>query len=170
MVGLPLLNIADDDPVIALATNSPELTPPVVIGATAASTAWPHEVVNHVEESMEGADGDTLGWTNLNQIKLTFNEDVAVGQQDLQVSGVNVSQYGVNGFMYDADSRTAIWTLATPLAADRVSITLADTVTDRSGQRLDGNIDGTAGGAFKFTLKLAAGRRQPRRRGGSLPT
>jgi hypothetical protein len=157
MVGLPLLEVPDDDPVVALATDSPEITPPVVIGATVASTQWPHAVVNHVEGSSAGAAGDTLGWTNLDQIKLTFNEDVAVISQDLQVSGVNVAQYGVNGFMYDASSRTAIWTLASPLPADRVSITLADSVTDRAGQRLDGNIDGTAGGSFKFTLNALPG-------------
>jgi uncharacterized secreted protein with C-terminal beta-propeller domain len=157
MVGLPIVDIALDDPVVALATTSPQLTPPVVIGATAASTSWPHEVVNHIEQSTGGASGDALVWTNLNQIKLTFSEDVAVGQQDLQVSGVAVSQYGINGFAYDADSRTAIWTLSTALPADRVSITLADSVTDRSGQRLDGNIDGTAGGAFKFTLSALPG-------------
>jgi hypothetical protein len=157
MVGLPVVEISDDDPVVALATTSPESTPPVVIGANAASTAWPHAVVNHVESSSDGAAGDTLGWTNLNQIKLTFNEDVAVGQQDLQVAGLNVAQYGVSSFVYDADSRTAIWTLSSPLPADRVSITLTDTVTDRAGQRLDGNIDGSAGGSFKFTLNALPG-------------
>lgn len=159
-VGVPLVATPEDDPVVTLATESPHLAAPIVLSASAGGSTWSPGVIGYLEtnglpNSTSGdASGTTplLGWSNVNQIKLTFSEDVAVGQQDLSVTGVNVAQYNVVGFAYDADSRTAVWTLDQALPADHVTVTLADSVIDMSGNRLDGNRDGVAGGQFKFTF------------------
>ncbi|MEX2188371.1 MAG: beta-propeller domain-containing protein [Pirellulales bacterium] len=171
-VGVPLMRAPDDDPVISLAMQSPEIAAPVVATAVAGGSTWSPGVINYLESNgpngagsttTDGGSGgslttpSTLGWSNVNQIKLTFNEDVAVGQSDLTVTGVNVEQYGVSGFAYDADSRTAVWTLDRSLPADHVTVTLSDGVTDMSGNRLDGNHDGVAGGQFKFTFSSLPG-------------
>lgn len=164
-VGVPLLNTPEDDPVVTLATESPQLAAPLVLSANAGGSTWSPGVISYLETG--GLPGSTsgdastaapmLGWSNVNQIKLTFSEDVAVGQADLSVTGVNVAQYNVVGFAYDADSRTAVWTLDQALPVDHVTIALADSVIDMSGNRLDGNRDGVAGGQFKFTFSVLPG-------------
>ncbi len=171
-VGVSLMQTPDDDPVISLAMQSPEIAAPVVATAVAGGSTWSPGVINYLETNGASTGGSTstaggsagslatpatLGWNNVNQIKLTFNEDVAVGQSDLTVTGVNVAQYGVVGFVYDADSQTAVWTLDRSLPADHVTVALSDSVTDMAGNRLDGNHDGVPGGQFKFTFSSLPG-------------
>lgn len=165
-VGVSLLNAEEDDPVVSMATDSPHLAAPLVLSANAGGSTWSPGVISYLESNPLGGtasnSGDatttpSLGWHNVNQIKLTFNEDVAVGSSDLTVTGVNVPSYTVTGFVYDADSRTAVWTLDRALPADHVTVALSDSVTDMAGNRLDGNRDGVAGGQFKFTFNSLPG-------------
>jgi hypothetical protein len=165
-VGVSLLNAEEDDPVVSMATDSPHLAAPLVLSANAGGSTWSPGVISYLETNQLGSttsnSGDatttpSLGWHNVNQIKLTFNEDVAVGSSDLIVTGVNVPSYAVTGFVYDADSRTAVWTLDQALPADHVTVALSDSVTDMAGNRLDGNRDGVAGGQFKFTFNSLPG-------------
>jgi len=110
---------------------------------------------------------DTLGWGNIDTITIVFNEDVVVAQGDLAIAGVNVASYTIAGFSYDAANYAATWTLAEPLNADRLWITLADTVQDIAGHALDGEWqnaagqfpsgDGAAGGDFGFALSVLPG-------------
>ena len=56
----------------------------------------------------------TLPWANIDQIRITFSENVAVREEDLSVSGVNTTAYAFSGFSYDPASYTATWTMAAP--------------------------------------------------------
>jgi hypothetical protein len=166
-VGVPIMTTPADDPVITMATQSPQVAAPLVLSANAGGSTWSPAVISYLEtnglggDSGSGGEGTTdspaLGWSNVYEIKLTFSEDVNVGVNDLTVTGNTVEQYPINGFAYDADSRTAVWQLGQSLQADHVTVTLLDSVTDMSGSRLDGDRNGTPGGHFKFSFSSLPG-------------
>ena len=79
-----------------------------------------------------------LPWSNLNQVSMTFDEDVNVAQDSLLVNGVNAASYGIAGFDYDYVTYTATWTLANPLPNDRVTLSLAGSVLDLVGNSIEG--------------------------------
>jgi hypothetical protein len=146
------------------------------------STEWNSAFVSYIESQGLGAGGyaipagssnqlKTLPWTGLNQIRITFNQDVHVVAEDLSVSGVNVTAYAFNDFNYDPNTYTATWTLATPLAKDKIMLDLdsdgKDPVHNSAGQALDGEWtdgtstfpsgDGNPGGDFKFSINVLPG-------------
>lgn len=89
----------------------------------------------------------SLPWKSLDEIQLTFSEDVEVAQDDLSVTGTEVANYAVSGFNYDGFTYTATWTLEDPInSADQVTITLddADVLSKTTGARLDGEWDNPA--------------------------
>ncbi|HVU86190.1 MAG TPA: peptidylprolyl isomerase [Pirellulales bacterium] len=112
-----------------------------------------------------------LPWSGLNEIRVQFNEPVNVQQGSLTLTGLNVAQYTITGFSYDAANYSAVWTLSKPIGADRVQIHLASTglnaVTDLSGNPLDGDWtdgaraypsgNGQAGGDFNFSFNVLPG-------------
>jgi hypothetical protein len=109
-----------------------------------------------------------LAYANLDQIKITFDQDVVVHTGDLSLAGVNVPGYSITGFRYDPASFTATWTLAAPIGDDRLRLDLSDAVTASSGgAALDGEwADGTsmfpsgdslAGGDFVFRFNVLPG-------------
>jgi hypothetical protein len=113
----------------------------------------------------------TLPWGNLNQIQIQFSENVNVQENSLALTGINVANYPFAGFSYANLTHTAVWTLASPIGADRLSLDLKSTglagVTDTSGYPLDGEwtngasafpSGGSAGvGDFKFALNVLPG-------------
>jgi hypothetical protein len=112
----------------------------------------------------------TLPWSNLDQIKIEFSEDVNVQAADLSLTGKNTTSYAFSGFFYDPQTRIATWTLAAPLAKDRLLIDLdangIDPIADLQSNVLDGewannvstytsgNGNGSAGGDFEFLLNV----------------
>jgi hypothetical protein len=64
-----------------------------------------------------------LPWSNLNLVSVTFDRDVTVGAGDLIVTGTG-GAIATSGFAYNPTTHTATWTLAAPLAADRVLLDL----------------------------------------------
>jgi hypothetical protein len=111
-----------------------------------------------------GANADTLPWSGVNQISITFSDGVVVSQNDLVVTGVNVANYATTAFAYDNLTRTATWTLATPIGNDKVLIVLNDSVLDLAGDPLDGDPagsypsgDGLPGGDFRLRFNALAG-------------
>ncbi|MEM8945040.1 MAG: hypothetical protein AAGD11_07645 [Planctomycetota bacterium] len=158
------------------------VTPPTVVDVAVASTAWSSSFLDYLDNSNLGSKaysipiGSTaqslnLPWENIDQIKITFSEDVHVDSADLAMSGVNTSYYEFDGFVYDAITHVATWTLADVIAADRLMLDLdadgLDPVTDLAGNLLDGewvdNVtsgpsgNGTAGGDFEFTFNVVPG-------------
>lgn len=153
-------------------------TPPTVTKVEVGSTAWSSAFVQFLNPSNPNAVGytipvgssaqsATLTWDNINQIALTFSEDVNVDAADLSLSGVNTADYHFSGFHYDPITHIAVWKLATPLDRDRFRIDLdgngASPVRDLEGNILDGewtnNVssvsgNGTAGGDFEFNFNV----------------
>jgi RHS repeat-associated protein len=113
----------------------------------------------------------TVPWANVDQIVIEFDENVAVEVGDLTLNGLNLPSYALrpDGFSYDAATRRATWTLAQPIAADKLLITLSDDVTDASPNAnvLDGdwtNVldsfpsgNGSAGSPFRFSFNVLPG-------------
>ena len=81
-----------------------------------------------------GGTTPRLPWSNLNQVSMTFDEDVNVTANSLLVNGVNAASYGVTSVDYDYVTYTATWTLANPLPNDRVTLSLAG-FGDRPGRQ-----------------------------------
>ena len=117
------------------------------------------------------AQAADVPWTNLNQIRITFNQAVNVQEGSLTLTGVAVPQYAFAGFTYDPATYTAVWTLSQPIAADRLQIHLASSgaaaVTNVLGDPLDGEWtdqtsaypsgNGLAGGDFNFSFNVLPG-------------
>jgi hypothetical protein len=106
--------------------------------------------------------GRTLPWTNIAAIEVVFSEDVDVDMSDLALTGVRVANYAFSGFSYDASTRTASWTLLSPLAVDRVLMTLdGDGDADDNAGVTDKPAIGTpsflAGGDFVLSLGVLPG-------------
>jgi len=155
---------------------------PTVIDVAVASTDWSSGFYDYLATSSLGDQGysipvgssaqtQALPWENLDQIKITFSEDVNVDAADLSLSGVNNIAYDIESFFYDAIPRVATWTFASPLVADRLMLDLdadgLDPVDDLVGNILDGewvdNVtsgpsgNGSAGGDFEFSLNVLPG-------------
>jgi hypothetical protein len=90
-----------------------------------------------------------LPWVNISAIEIVFTANVVVTQSDLTLAGVNVPSYAIAGFSYNALTKTATWTLAPPLGADRLTLTLAG-VHDANGNAL-------AGGTFVQRFSVLPG-------------
>lgn len=125
------------------------------------------------------AASNTLPWSNIDTVRIRFDAPVVVDAMDLLVRGTTVRNYGIKSFAYDADTRTATWTLARALRNDRIQIDLngnpyggvhlagtklpqhpgdPNPNTSTAGL-LDGEYAGTfptgngvAGGSFRFSL------------------
>ena len=88
---------------------------------------------------IDAAGGDLpLPWSNINRVTLVFDRDVTVEQGDLTITGRTIPSYAITGFTYEPATRTATWTLGSPIAdyparrqtADRVVVRLATDVAD----------------------------------------
>lgn len=157
------------------------LSLPNVVDLNVSSTQWSSSFVDYLESNNLGTDGyripvgtsdqtKTLTWLHIDQIRITFGEDVDVQQADLAVSGVAQTWYRFKGFQYDAATHTAIWTMQDPFAADKLLLDLdADGIdpirNTAESNLLDGEwINGTstyasgngaAGGDFAFRINVA---------------
>jgi hypothetical protein len=153
-------------------------TPPTVVSVEVAGTSWSAPFVEFLQDSGLGTNGyrvpvgsaaqaATLTWTNLDQIIISFSEDVHVDAADLSLSGVNTTAYEFIDFHYEPMGHVATWTLGVPLDKDRLRLDLdadgVDPVRDLDGSILDGewtnNVssvsgEGTAGGDFEFNFNV----------------
>jgi hypothetical protein len=111
-----------------------------------------------------------LPWANVDQVSIRFDRDASVKAADLAVRGLRVPSYSVGGVSYDEASRTATWTLARPLASDKILLDLdgsAGGVRGIDTGWLDGDWagaadafpsgDGSRGGDFRFRLNVLPG-------------
>lgn len=111
------------------------LSHPTVAAVNMASTDWVSGFVAYLETSGVGSGGyaipsgsstqlQTLPWNNIDQIRITFSEDVTIAAADLSVSGVNKTAYVFSGFSYDPNTFVATWTLDAPIAKDKILLDL----------------------------------------------
>ncbi|MDZ4782500.1 MAG: NosD domain-containing protein [Planctomycetia bacterium] len=165
------LGVGSDE--VTIEVSAVPVDAPAVSQVLASSTAWQTGFFDLLTTPgyviPAGADQWTvLPWVNLDQIRVVFTEDVVVAEDDLSIAGVNVGQYLIDSFAYDALSFTATWTLTAPIAVDLVTLSLVDTIIDvDDGLALDGEWtnavsafpsgDATAGGGFEFSFRVLPG-------------
>ena len=171
----------------ATVINTPRVTN-VVVGSDAWSGSFltylaaqnPNNTGGYSLPVGSGAQLLPLPWTNLDEIKVTFNENVTVDQTDMMLVGVNTPSYNVAGgtFSYNAATYTATWTLPAAIADDKLLLELnadgGDPIHDALGNRLDGEWtnpvttndtgtsqypsgNGVAGGNFLFRFNVLPG-------------
>ena len=116
---------------------------------------------------------NTIPWFNVNQIRVTFSEDVAITASDFAITGVNTATY-VGAFTYGlvGGVYTATWTYATALPIDKLLVNVAGAVSSpTSGLQLAGSwteptptTPGSAmpsglpsGTPFRFRINMAPG-------------
>jgi hypothetical protein len=87
----------------------------------------------------------------------------------LRLYGVNTLDYSslVSSFTYQPSSHTAVWTFSQPIGTDKILVSLDDAVSDRTGNLLDGEWQGTTdampsgngveGGDFTYRMNVLPG-------------
>ena len=97
----------------------------------------------------------------LTTFSVTFDQDVSVDVSDLSIVNDTLLGAGVDlsaiGFNYSAATRTATWDFSSlTLDPSFYSFELSDNITSvASGQALDGDVDGTAGGDLVESVYVA---------------
>ena len=130
------------------------LSHPAVVAVDVAGSNWAPGFVSYLQSSGLGAGGyaipvgssaqlQTLPWTNIDTILITFSENVVITAADLSVGGVNQTAYAFSGFSYNPSTYTATWTLAAPMAKDKLMLDLdangmAPVCSAATGEVLDG--------------------------------
>jgi hypothetical protein len=109
---------------------------------------------------------DTLPWINVNEVHVTFSENVVISASDLSLHGVSVANYG-GSFSYDANTFTATLLLPAAIGPDKLILHVNDTVEDLTGNNLDGEWtngtsnypsgNGTEGADFNFRFNVLPG-------------
>ena len=107
---------------------------PQVTGLQVAGSSWSSTYLAALTAAGDGnglgyaipvgsaAQSASLPWSNLNQIQITFNEDVNVSPASLALTGVNVANYSITGFSYNSVTHTGTWTVAGSIGTDRLHI------------------------------------------------
>lgn len=168
---------ASDDPVDGVLTIGPAA--PMVTGVYVGREDWEAAFRDWMRgKALGDADGyyhipadadqlNTLPWSGLSAIRLTFSEDVDVTRDDLTVVGTNAGPVTATGFTYEAETFTGTWTFS-GLAVDKFLLGLSEEVrATRSGLLLDGEYrdgggqvasgDGVPGGDFAFRFNVLPG-------------
>ena len=110
--------------------------PPQVTAVFVGSTAWTPAFSDALQA--QGLGDATFGyeipsgpeqlavlpWNNLDTINVRFSQDLNPSHARPSVTGLTAGDYPVAGFAYDGETHTATWTLAQPIANDRVQIRL----------------------------------------------
>jgi hypothetical protein len=155
---------------------------PTIVDFHVSSTEWSSAFFDYLHTHNLGDHGyrvpsgsvaqlTSLPWFNVDQIVISFSEDVDIQAADLALSAVNTASVAVADFFYDAFTHVATWTLDNPLPNNRYNVELnadgVNPVVDLEGNRLDGewsnNSDvfpsgnGVAGGDFEFLFTVLPG-------------
>lgn len=149
---------------------------PRVSGVFFASSLWAGAYLsNLVSFGVATANGYAVGtgagqntslpWSNVDTIRIGFNDAVYVSAGNLLVTGINTASYGLTGYSYA--SQVATWKTTAALSNDRITLALSDTVSDAAGNLLDGEWtnassvfpsgNGAAGGPFNFAVNVLPG-------------
>ena len=169
-----------------------DTTAPTVTNVVVGSTAWTGNFLSYLAGAEQperrrlcdsrGQRGPIvpLPWGNIDQIKVTFSENVTVDQSDLLLPASIVPSYDVAAARSATipSTFTATWTLPQPIGADKLMLALnadgSGPIRDAAGNRLDGDWtnptsttdagtgvypsgDGMAGGDFDFRFNVLPG-------------
>lgn len=142
------------------------------VGATLFSLHQTDAIAPRVVNVLAGVSGEGstrieghghLPQVGLDELIFAFDEDVVVRAGDLTITdgarAVRIAQ-----FAYDPVLRTATWTFDGPLSPNSYQIALSDTITDRAGNRLDGDFqatgrsgDGLIGRDYRRVIQILPG-------------
>jgi hypothetical protein len=143
------------DPAFTGVVQQVVLGAPEVVSVRISSTAWAPSFTGFVDPAGPGdpqlgfpVSGTTapLPWQNLNQIHITFSEDVRVADglgerslaaSDISIIGVSNAVYSASGFVYDNVSHTATITLSSSIAVDKLLVHIAGGVLQDAGASVD---------------------------------
>lgn len=158
-LGIPVYHAEREDPATT-PPPSPKPGEPLVVAVRVGSTAWDPDFVNRLDPDLSGAtpieSQQVVPHAGIDQIKVTFSEDVLVGRRDLTLRGAGPNTYTVRDFLYVPDAATAVWTFTEPMDADTISLTLAE-VVDLQGKPLDATANGRTDGTFAYEFRVLAG-------------
>ena len=108
----------------------------------------------------------SIPWYNgVNRVALRFNVPAEIEQGDLVIRDAAGATRAVRAFAYDPATRTAVWTLETPVVNDRLRLTLAaagisgldgEWQNSSPGQSYPSG-DGRVGGDFDFRVSILGG-------------
>jgi hypothetical protein len=156
-VGIPVFAADQRLATVSTAIGTPERSAPQVLDIAVGSSTWSHPFVNSLEQRADQAEPlELLSHRGIDQIKVTFSEDVVVGWNDLSLVRADGSSHAVRDFSYDPDIATAVWTLSEALEAEAATVQLRG-VADLSGASLDGDADGRSDGRFWQQLSVLPG-------------
>lgn len=139
---------------------------PSITSVVVSSTDWAPAFLGHLTDQGLGDGGYaipsesdeqsiTLPWGNINQIKISFSEDVLVASDDMTLRGVNVVNYETVQFEYNADLFVATWTLSEPIGVDKLRLSLSDQIVDLAGNDIANDSRKDVSGdhlAFRFNV------------------
>lgn len=132
-------------------------TVPVITGVYVNASSWTADFRNYLPVASPGSSGtlgysipggavaafnrgtpnqlNTLPWTGINEISISFSEDVTIAENDFALTGVNTASYLVVGFAYGQIDGvwTASWALAGNITADKLLVNVAGTVAAAGG-------------------------------------
>lgn len=141
-----------------------DAVPPQIASVIAASSDWSSEFIDSVDGDgvgngigIELATGmDPLPWIGVDRLYIQFTEDVS------NIDATTVELQNSDGLVsrtvsYDAVTFVATIELASPLTFSKLRLAVADTVTDMTGNALDGDDSGAAGGIFNFRFDVMPG-------------
>ena len=150
--------------------------PPTVTDVRLSSTTWESDFVNEIDSEGLGyripngtGQSAPLPWVDLDRIHVTFEEEVVIDESDVSLAGILGETYtlGPGSVSFDDTTNTATINLPPNLTRDVLALTISDSVTDLTGNALDGEwVDnqtiarsgnGIAGGDFVFTFKVLPG-------------
>lgn len=158
---------------------------PTIVDVKAASSAWNAPFVNFVDPAGQGypiPDGTVgavnqqllaLPWSNINQLKVVFSENVGANftRDNILLTGVNVADYKplipLDGVTFSNNVGTISFNAGVVLGNDKLRLTVFDSLTDASGNHLDGEwTDGVtvgssgntvSGGRFDYRFNILVG-------------
>jgi VCBS repeat-containing protein len=129
--GLSLGSPGSDDPLDGGA--------PQVVTVLASGSTWSGSFLTDLDVRGLGQGGyglvsgstDPLPWSTIDRIVVEFNEPVAATVGQFSLGGVNVASYGVASL--ELSGNRATWTLAAPIAADKLLLTIPGSIADTAG-------------------------------------
>jgi hypothetical protein len=165
--------------------STPVNPAPIVTAIIAAGTAWNVSFIDAVDGGGTGA-GNELGYSltsgftipnaGVDRIYVLFSEPViGFDATSVKLFGVNVADYsGTPGFMtvsYDSALRRGVIQLSSVISRDKLRLGVSDMITDGSLKKLDGDANGSAGGAldFRFNILVGDGSHDGSVNGGDVP-
>ena len=154
-----------------------QATPPTITDVRVSSSGWTPSFVNAIDTELNlgyrlpngASQTDTLPWVDTDQIHITFEEEVVIDESDVSLTGIFGETYAFppGSVTFDDSINTATISLPPNMKRDALTLTIADSVTDLTGNSLDGEwIDnqtlprsgnGFSGGDFVFSLNILPG-------------